>query len=202
MKKVIKGSPLGDSLGYIAIFRQQKEHTMLKIRSLLLIASGFVMAGLVAYFLRSVVTRVVFTEDELNTCAAEAALAYYMNECGRPGRTREDAESSLAVDGYYNIIGKARAYQKRFGGGALKTVYEVWAERAPMICMKHKLAGTQITMPLYGALVGYHITRSPEGSAAMVKDGDTEPQFGCGHGYHSTGMPSQPNGSGGCQPDH
>jgi hypothetical protein len=145
--------------------------------------------------------KIVFTEDELNAGAAEAALEYYMKEWARPGRTREDAEAALAVDGYHNILSQARAYNKRYGGGSMKTVYEVWAERAPAICLRHKLAGEPIVMPSYGPPPGYHIVRSDTGSAAMVKDGEPAPQFGCAPGFHYAGFPAQPDGSGGCQPN-
>lgn len=140
--------------------------------------------------------QMIFDKHQLNACAAEAALESYMEN---GSKSRQGAEETLAMDRYQNILETAQAYHKRFGMYGLKTIYERWADAAPAICAKHVINGESIVMPNYGVRPGYHITRSPEGSAAIVRDGDPEPVFGCAEEFYATGTPAQPDGSGGCQ---
>ena len=138
----------------------------------------------------------VFSHEELERCAA---WSEYNNEMARKGANAQQVAMEMELEGDFgSILEMAAAYDKRFH---IPTIYSQWRDEAPAICLKFKMSWTKIDYPPHGALPGYHITRSTGGSAAIVKDGDPEPVFGCMGGYHDTGARAQPDGSGGCQPD-
>lgn len=155
---------------------------------------GLIFIGAV-FALQSNIAQAAFTRDELNACAAEAAFQTYLKwENG----DAERAATSLALVGYYGILEKRDVYRKSVD---FRTLYDEWADEALGICKKHRAKHEPIKMPHYGVPHGYHISRSIDGSASIVKDGDPEPQFRCIDGYHDSGIPARPDGSGGCQPN-
>lgn len=153
----------------------------------------------------ALVSSMVFTDDQLDACAAEAEFNSYVKENHQRAPKdsladiRENAAASMAVDGdYHHITQTARQYA---GAYSLRTVYDDYLQDGRDICLKHRLAGEQITMPHFDAPRGYHVYRDMSGSAALVKDGDPNPKFDCIEGYHASGIPWQPGGFGGCVKD-
>lgn len=127
------------------------------------------------FFAAPSMARVFASRDEINRCAQRVAL-------------REDYRGDVAsflVDGNQDILGASDAYHESIG---LDTVYTVWARKGAKECLKLKLTGRPIPQAITETDLpkGYHITRW-NGSAALVKDGDPEPVFGCSDGYHPTG---------------
>lgn len=137
-----------------------------------------------------------FSQEQLDACAAEAELIETIKY--ENGNVQE-AKNAMSVDGDYRVIFDLSASYYRSLG--LRTAYTGYAEKAPSICRSHWILGEKIAMPDISIQSGYHITRDGNGSAAVVKDGEQEPKFGCADGYHSSGRPYSVNDpSSGCQP--
>jgi hypothetical protein len=159
-----------------------------------MIKIAFVFAILVLagwYFWPSAV-ETVLTREEINAGAVEAAISDYRREYDWSTKTwtpdvrsREDAIQSVLVDmgSHPDIIAERDAYARRF---SLPTVYTKYVEEGTKIALAKRLHGERMVMPELKIAKGYHITRS-NGSAAIVKDGDPEPIFGCMEGYQPTG---------------
>jgi hypothetical protein len=125
--------------------------------------------------------QIVLTRDEINAGAVEAMISDYR----RPGRSREDAIQSVLVDmgSHPDIIARRDSYARQF---SIPTIYTRYVEQGAKITLAKRLRGEQMVMPELKVAEGHHITRW-NGSAALVKDGDFEPTFGCIAGYHPTG---------------
>jgi hypothetical protein len=134
----------------------------------------------------------ILTNDEINACATMVAIDDYRRDFGNNAstslpfkRTREDAIQSLIVDmgEHPDFIAVAASYARQF---SIPTVYSRYVEDGTKLCIAMKMRGEKIEMPPLKVADGYHVTRS-NGSAALVKDGDPEPIFGCMEGYRPTG---------------
>lgn len=135
------------------------------------------------------------TNEELNACAVMVARADYRKEYDWKTKqwipdvhTQDDADQSLIVDSGLrpNFIVIAKSYDWL----GVPTKYHKYLEDGRKLCIKMKLAGEKIVMPVLRVCDGYHVTRSAgTGSAALVKDGEPEPVFRCAEGYHES-----PNG--------
>lgn len=151
-----------------------------------------VLMALAGWYFWPVRATITLTRDEINAGAVEAAITDYRREYDwktktwtADVRTREDAIQSVLVDmgEHPDIIATRDAYARRF---SIPTVYTGYVQRGTQIALAKRLRGEQMAMPELKVAKGYHITRA-FGSAAMVKDGDPEPQFGCIDGYHWNG---------------
>lgn len=132
------------------------------------------------------------TNAEINACAVMVAIQDYRSgfdwstEKKIPNeRSEEDAIQALLVDSGPNpdFIATSAAYKRSIG---LDTVYTRYVQDGTKLCLAKKMRGEEIVMPELKVRAGYHVTRW-NGSAALVKDGDLEPVFGCMDGYHPTG---------------
>lgn len=131
----------------------------------------FVALGFAAWRLYPRAFAVAISDEEINACAVEAAIANYR----RGDETREDAIQSVIVDmgERPDIFAKAAAYKWT----AQRTIYDKYLDDGRRMCIERKLRGEKISMPELKVRDGYHVMRW-YGSAALVKDGEPEPVFG------------------------
>jgi hypothetical protein len=137
------------------------------------------------------------TKEEINACAVMVARVDYRRaydwrakRWSENARSQEDADQSFIVDNTEtaDFVAIAAAYGRRL---STKTVYQVYVDEGITLCRAMKARGELIEMPRLTVRPGYHVTRWA-GSAALVKDGATEPAFGCMEGYRPTASDCSP----------
>lgn len=141
-------------------------------------AAATIAVGLFAYFTSTGIQTVgeaVLSYDEIKAASAIVTL--------RNPPYNGNVEAFLVDTPGGDIIPEARAMAKQYPA---MTWVEKNRNEGIRLALRMKAAGLKIEMPELTLKPGYHITRW-NGSAALVKDGDPEPVFGCIEGYRPTG---------------
>lgn len=140
----------------------------------------------------SAIAAMIVTKEEINACAVMIAQKDYRREYNwttkqwvADVRPIEDATESLIVDEGErpDFLAKKIAYERRF---SIPTVYTRYVNEGSKLCIRKKLLRQKIEMPVLSVRDGSHVARW-NGSAALVRNGESEPVFGCIEGYHPTG---------------